>query len=311
MNIPLSALDTKAFENWAVVKDCPKDSPVWDYIPTTCECGSDFIISMPDKTQLTCSNPYCYVKMGYALAYFISSLGFSGMGEKSTLALIRDNKDKFEYLSFLSAFLLEPEDIYKSLGEHRGNLFLSIRDSIKGKRWKMKDIIPALGIPGIGKRSKIFDVVQTPQGLLSVILEDRLDELLSFIGSTSQMLRTQLEWHKVDILILYDKIAPLAALPAKKQLYIAITGSVSVKGVPLSRTEFINKISEDFRDPKDDSPVFELIETKAKSKLDCVIADFPSGHSKYIIGKELGILKTADEFYSELESTYKEVITDE
>lgn len=284
-----------AYYSWRRIEDCGMDSEMLEYFPTRCSCGSEMIISVPEFTQVQCEDPYCWVKQGYSLSYFISKLGFQGIGDETCLSLVKAQRDKFKYTSFLCAFMLDDSDILSTIGDHYGSIFISIRDQLKSTPWKMNKIVAALGIPGLGARSKIFNIISTPQQFIDIILNNRISELLLTIGSSDDMLYAQLELHKVDILLLYHYIAPLAAVEAGSKIYVAITGSVSVDGIGYSRTDFIH-LCQSIKD-SEGNQIYELVETKAKSKVEYVIADAPSNSSKYQMGVELGKLITAQTFY--------------
>lgn len=289
---------THAYDDFRCIKDCNIDDYYKQVIPSHCTCGSEMILTEPNHTQLQCCNPYCHIKMGYRLAYFISKLGFKGFGEQLSLNLISNNVDNLKYPTFLSAFLLEDKQISSCLGEYASELFCNIRDDLKNNVFSFIDIISALGIPGVGSRSNIFDVVKSPGLLLKYVVDDKLDIICDMAGIYAEMTRFQLSLARLDIITLMMDVAPNIQDTAKKEIYVAITGKVSLDGEYCTRGEFIAKC-ESIVD-SNGTPLYKLVETKSKDKLEYVITDGKEYSSKYQIGLELGILISSSDFYNKL-----------
>ena len=310
---------TKHYYDWVTVSEVQHESPVLAALGTKCRCGAEYAVSiltehMPAPyaeigedgstsevievkkyTRVACVNPFCWVKQAYSLYHFISSLGFSGIGERTCLNLVYELHDKFEYSSFLSAFLLTENEVFPVLKEHMTGVFMSIKSALYNTRWKMTDIVPALGIPGLGRRSRLFEVVGNPVDLLGYLLKpESFQRLLYLMGTNDEGFKAQFELHKVDILLLYTKVAPNFLQKARRTMYIAITGSVSVDGTHYSRSEF-KDLCTSFKD-ENGRQYYDIIETKAKSKIEYVVADGPSNSEKYILGEQMNILITAQEF---------------
>ena len=84
----------------------------------------------------------------------------------------------------------------------------------------------------------------------------------------------------------------------KGEVFVAITGRVSVRGQSYSRYEFVS-LCESITD-NNGVQLYKIVETKAEFKLQYVIADTPSNSDKYQLGLRLNKLITADDFYTEL-----------
>ena len=289
------------------------NSDIPDYykqvFPKQCACGGEIIITEPGHTQLQCCNPNCYLKMGYRLAYFISKLGYKGFGEQSALTLVSDCRKYFKYPTFLSVFLLSDTEINSCLTEHLSNLFCEIRDDIKTRAFHFPDAISALGIPNIGSRSPFFEVVKTPIVLLQYLLKDKTDDICEAAGIQAPMTRFQLSSFKLDILTLMKDVMPNIVATPDTEIYIAITGKVSIGNTAYTRQEFIT-LCEGIVDSSGQQ-LYKIVETKAETKLQYVIADTPSASEKYRLGEKLHCLISAEDFYNLLLSKVKKEVDGE
>lgn len=294
---------TTAYNQFATIEECDIPEYYREVFPHKCLCGAEMIMTEPGHTQLQCCNPNCWVKMGHRLSYFISSLGYKGFGEASALSLIKANRDQLPYNTFLSAFLLNDTQLSMGLTEYYVGVFNDIKEDIRGRCFHFVDAISALGLPNIGSRSTFFDVVKSPVVLLDYLLHDRLNDLCDMSGIQAPITRFQLSAFKVDIVTLMKDVMPNILDTPKGEVFVAITGKVSVRGVQYTRHEFI-ELCEALKGPNGEQ-LFMLVETKAEAKLQYVIADSPSNSDKYRLGQRLGKLVTADEFYNELEAQAK------
>lgn len=298
---------TRAFDGFTTVEGSNLPEYYKKHFPTHCECGAEIIMTgsaVPGEsefTQLQCCDPDCWIKMAHRFAYFAKSLGYKGLGVAGAMQVYGPLKDKLQYPTFLTIFLLDPADIRMYAGDAFTELLLEMKQDFATKGFQLKDAIVALGIPGIGKGSSFFDVVKEPAVLLDAVMRKRLGDVCDMAGIQAPKTRFYLEVARIDILILMKYVMRYLLSTPKKEIHLAITGSVTVRGVPLTRSEFISKC-ESIRG-SDGSQAFKLIETKAASKLEYVVADAPSASSKYDLGKKLNCLITADDFYTLLEET--------
>ena len=289
---------TSAYDGFSVIQDCDIGDYYRDIFPHYCECGAEMIMTEPGHTQLQCCNPGCYIKMGHRLSHFISFLGYKGFGEASGLALLRGCHDKLKFNSFLAAFLLSEHDVLSCLTEYYTSLFFEIRDDIFNRSFAFVDAISALGIQGIGSRSSLFSVVKSPVLLLDYILKHKTDELCDACGIQAPMTRFHLKAATLDICTLMKDVMPNIEDTPKGEVFVAITGKVSVNGKAYTRPEFI-ALCESIQDANG-AQIYKLVETRAENKLQYVIADEYSTSSKYKMGSRLGKLITANEFYNML-----------
>lgn len=296
---------THAYDSFVTIDKSDLPDYYKSIFPKYCECGAEVIMTRDTEdvygyTQLQCCNPDCWVKMAHRFAYFAKCLGYKGFGAVGALQLYRELHSKFKYPTFLYIYEIPDSDIRMINGDAYTDAFDAMRSELKTHGFQFKDAITALGIPDIGKGSAIFDVVKDPVVLLDFVLKKRTEELCDMAGINALKTRFALNMARLDIVTLMCDVMPHILSTPKREMYVAITGSVSVEGVPMTRSEFIWKC-ESILD-KNGVQMFKIVETKAESKLDYVIADAPSGSSKYSLGKRLNKLITADEFYKLLKN---------
>lgn len=304
---------THAYDSFVTISNSELPDYYKEIFPKKCVCGGEVIFTIDSDeqygyTQLQCCNPDCWVKMAHRFAYFAKSLGFKGFGATGALQLYKELHTKFKYPTFLAIFDLNSTDIRIINGDAYGDAFDAMKSELHDRGFQFKDAITALGIPDIGKGSPIFDIVKDPVVLLDFVIKKRVGELCDIAGINAPKTRFALEMAKLDIVTLMCDVMPHILSTPKREMFVAITGSVSVEGHALTRAEFIWKC-ESILD-KNGSQMYKLVETKAASKLDYVIADTPSSSDKYRLGQRLNKLITADEFYAMLKTSAKESTTD-
>lgn len=291
---------TNAFDEFVIIEDSNLPDYYKSIFPHKCVCGAEVIMTAGDgtsngNTQLQCCNPDCWVKMAYRFAYFARALGYKGFGAVSAKSLYAELHTQFEYPSFLCIFDMPAGDIRRINGDAYTESFLVMKDELKNKAWPFKDAIAALGIPDVGKNCTLFDIVKDPNVLLNYVLKNKLTELCRMAGIYATKTYYYLNVSRVDILLLFHNVMPHIMATPKNEIYIAITGPVSVDGIGLTRAEFLWKC-ESIKDDKN-ALLYKLVETKSESKLDYVIADVPSATAKYKLGQRLNKLITANDFY--------------
>lgn len=296
---------THAYDSFTTIEGSDLPEYYKGVFPHTCRCGAEIIMTNdPEKkqkyTQLQCCNPDCWVKMAYKFAHFAKTLGFKDFGATSALALYEQLHEQFEYPTFLYIFKLPIVEIQQINGDAYATNFRNMRDSVKEDAWQFKDAIAALGIPDIGKNCALFDVVKDPVTFLGFVLKKRIPELCNLAGIYAPKTLFALDIARIDIVTLMSEVMPHILSTPKSEVYVAITGSVTVDGVYMPRHKFI-ELCESIKDDKGNQ-AYKLVETKAENKLEYVIADAPSNSSKYVLGQRINKLVTAQKFYEILQS---------
>lgn len=268
-----------------------------DILPNKCICGADMVTNR-ELTEIMCCDPFCPVKMAHNLDYFITNLGYKNFGIASCTKLYTAIYNDSMFPSFLVAFETPENVLYDVLGMNLANIFIDIKNSIKCTPISFKDSIGALGIPKIGPKAKLFDVINTPKELLSLIANDKIYEFMEAIGMQSPSYHYGMRMFIPSIAYLYKNIVFNITVESDVVVYIAITGEVSVDGNYLTRSKFVEYCCK-FTD-ENNIPLYRFKETVDARKLDWVIADVPSNSRKYQKGKDLGILITANEFIEKI-----------
>lgn len=300
---------TDAFDCFTTIEDSDMPDYYKAFVPHKCKCGSDIIMTRTDSeyggyTQVQCCNPFCWVKNAHRFSYFASSLGFKGLGPKSSMTLFSVFKDNPNALSFFNVFRFSDEDVSNALGPAYGAKFAELRKYLQETPLQFKDIFCAMGIPEVGQNSNLFSIVKSPGILISAAQKKELDRLLGIVSINSPRARFFIgKVGLIDLLEFMNILKPNIVSTPSKEVYVAITGNVTCNGTDFRRDQFI-KYCEQICDD-DGQPYYKLVETKAASKLEYVISDYPSESSKYELGKKLGILISSTDFYNLLKEGVK------
>lgn len=290
---------THAYDGFFTIENSMMPIYYRDMFAKKCRCGAEIIVSA-DNTQPQCCNPSCWVKKAYRFAYFCQALGYKGIGPKTALLIFVRLRKQMPYDSFLSVFCLSSSDISSAVGVPTAETIEHIKEDLKKRAVSFVDAVNALAINGIGARSALFDSVGDIASLLRASLYEKTDELCDRAGIQAEQTRFALKEAQADIILLAKDVVPNIISTPANDVYLMITGHVSVNGKGYSREEFIDLCSE----LKDETgrPAYNLIQTKSRSLLQYAIADEPSSSSKYVLGKELGIIVTAQQFYDLLKT---------
>lgn len=289
---------THAFDEFSTIENCDIPDYYKEIFPKKCRCGAEMIMTRSARTQLQCCSNVCWVKMAHRLNYFISYHGFKDFGEQACLSVFERCHKSLPYNSFLSAFQLSDSELLGAVGDYRLSVFRDIQYSMKTETFMFSDAIASLGIPNVGSRSTLFDVVKDPVTFLDYMVKNRSDILCDYAGIQALSTRYHLSCFVIDTYLLMSEIMPHIVATPKGEMFVAITGKVSVGGKYYTRAEFI-RLCEDIVG-EDGTQLYKLVETKAQDKLQYVIADEPSNSDKYKIGQRLNKLITAEDFYNVL-----------
>lgn len=296
----LSALQniTTAYNDFISMKNLKEEflsNELQKELPDFCKCGSEFIMTS-SFTEPQCTDPYCPYKMAYTLSYFIKQMGFKNFGDETCKILVLATYETFEYPSFLCAFSVDENTLFSILGQADANNFLDIKETLLHTPYRFSKTFPALGIPGFGVNCKLMSVLKSPNDLVHLLATGEINNFLDKIGMYAPAHKFYLDAYAINISLLYSKYAPLVIMPGKREMYIAVTGNVTLNDTPMTRTEFLHICAS--LTNSEGEPMYDLKESKSKTKLSYVIADQPSASEKYAIGKELNCIVTANEFFN-------------
>lgn len=284
------------YDEFVTIEDSSIDSYYKRTLPHKCDCGAEFIMTY-SNTQLQCCNPLCYIKKAHRLAYFLSYHGFKGFGPKTAEKLYRDTKD-FKYKeTFLNVFMMDEYKILSSVGDSALVNLNQAKYNLATKPILYSDVIASLGIKGVGKNSPIATNIVSKEPILVSISDGTISDLCKKVGVYTPAVPLALTLSSMDILAAFSVVMPKSVSMPDKDIYVAITGRVSVNGVSYTRSEFLELLSSI---KENGVQLYRIVETLDLNKLNYVIADEPSSSRKYQLGKKNNILITADEFYNML-----------
>lgn len=285
-----------------------EDAKYLGYIPkefhsivnSKCLCGSDRITNKSGSSVMCC-NPRCYIKLGYSLCSMLKSFGGRELGEETCKKImqvgIREgifkipspveilyNFNEFEYL--LGArydYLVEAVALIQSASLNFYQIVQSV--SIPGFDTKCSDYFG-----DISNSDELLKEFQT-YGLVNSMANRRVFDLKKCLNLALRM---------KDVVLFESLFIGEVERPALKSVKICITGPVSPHGVSMTRDTFIRHCNEISK--FDGVRLFDVSEG-GPSRSSYVIADSPSGTSKYQTGKyrqdcnpDIKILYTSTEF---------------
>lgn len=271
-------------------------------LPSICECGSDIVVN-DNQTRISCCNSSCFLKRSKRLSYFLSSLNFKDFGDAACLKIYKAANEELEFDCFLAAFLLSDDRLSEILGNAEHELFINIREELSTKPFRIEDIIVSLGIPGIGSSSKFFDLSLTPSMLCKAVENGNIEYLLQSVNIYAYDTHMGFLDSSLDITLALSCLCNNVLPTPKNKIPVMITGPVAVDGISLTRSQFISEC-ESLKDSEGNS-VYRIIETNSKDKVQFVITDTDEDTAKYRLGKELGLLISATDFYNYLKSELK------
>lgn len=317
-----------AFGGWNTVKAAKEEGDIPErfaaYFDDLCECGSENIIKY-GLTQLTCCNPRCPVKQGYALAEMFSRFGIKGLKEATCSKILsamraentartRAGKKPILVTDSYTAVLAVPFNLYPvSVGSTvKGAEFFQACCTISKGTYTFAQLVSNLAIPGIGTGAEVLlKDINSPTGLL-----DRIDEAGSvrafciergfFAEMTAFNLRTAL----VDIITAGNLLQANVRKEGAVRLDICMTGVISLKGSRITKETYVKKCNELCVDRKG-GQLFEIKMNTAIETNRFILFSKPSGDRKYVAGTRRGkvtdifgthsVLMHTDVFYSLLE----------
>ena len=266
-----------------------------------CKCGSDMIISNNLK-NIKCCNANCYIKIGHSMAYMFQKNGIKNLGPETCIKIAKiciDNK-WFKYATHTEIF--NPDilsNMQYILGDSAYYNLVSAVDKILTTRWTFAKAVSTLGIPTLDSSAEdILDDFNSITDLYQMYKDGKLQDYLANKGVRDPEKMYNLVNGFGTILHLQKNMKVPFTRKGVFTRKICITGSVSVDGQYMTRNQFVeylNTLGE-----VNGVQLFNVRLSTAYNQVDCVIADRPSHTTKYLRGKELGILCSAQEYVDEL-----------
>lgn len=224
-----------------------------DVFPETCSCGSDMIINYA-RTKITCCNPRCYLKQGYALSELFSRFNIKGIGDAICSTAYKALQEKNQELidagkegifvsdSFVEVLLID-EDKYPLYFSQTvaGSDFIKAASVIKSKIVTFSDLIGKLGLPEFDSTSyKLFDSINSFAELQQAIKsEGGIDNFCSNRGVYAPMKWFWLKASLPDIAVAEFIFGENIRVKGLQQLDICITGSLYFQGQRVTKRDYV------------------------------------------------------------------------
>lgn len=332
--IDLQRIDVdNAFYDWDSVKMAKRVGSIPEkfapYFADRCECGSENIIRS-SLTEITCCNPRCIIKEGYALAEMLTRFGVKGLKEATCVkiynALKQEDAARKErgengilmsdsYVSVLNvSFSDYPVDLRSSA---KGVEFFQACVHILEGTYTFPQIISNLAIPSIGSNAnRLFKGISS-----ATVLRDEVSKAGSFNnfcaqrGSKSPMVVFNLRNSILDIITADVIFRNSMKFEGLIKLNVCMTGACTLNGLRTTKEKFIATCNEMCVDESGRS-VFELKMTTAIETNPFILYSKPSGDRKFVAGTRRGritdvfgeheVLMKTDKFYNWLKEVMEQ-----
>lgn len=281
-----------------------RDDPEGGIFPDRCKCGSENIITR-DLKRGTCCNPRCRIKLGYALSEMFSRCGIKGIGDQTCIRMINSIYPELQYKSHVEVLMMEYKDYpYSLYGTVAGQTMFCACQKIRKRQMTFAGMVSLLGVPELSTSTgTLFRGINNAEQMISSIKS--YGGIASYCSQRGVNDPEKMFWlynSLVDIILANSACYNLRP-EGIRRIRICITGMVSVGGERMTRNAFVNYCNSIAR-YDNGVQILEIENTSAKESCAYVVADYPSTSSKYLAGRERGVLITADDFVNKI----KEVI---
>lgn len=317
-----------AFGGWSTVEKAKAEGEIPGkfarYFDDLCECGSENIIKY-GLTQLTCCDPKCPVKQGYALAEMFSRFGIKGLKDATcskilsalraeNKSLVKAGKKPLLITDSYTAVLAVPFNLYPGSvsSTSKGVEFFQACCQISSGTYTFAQLVSNLAIPGIGSDAEVLmGGINSPTELL-----DRIDEsgsVRAFCmnrGFYAEMTAFNLRTALIDIVTAGNLLHSAVRKEGAIKLNICMTGAISLNGSKVTKEVYVKECNKLCIDRKG-SPLFEIKMNTAIETNRFILFSKPSSDRKYVAGLRRGnvtdifgthsVLMHTDMFYCLLE----------
>lgn len=132
-----------------VVKNNLIDKKILGTIPSTCECGSEYMFT-DSLNNICCPNRYCHLKIGRRLSQMATMLGVDGLGDTSCVKIVQNFK-----LKSPAQFYIVAQQGLECKGvagfKKKAQAFKKAVDSDSIDLWRY---VKYMSLPGIGDNAK-------------------------------------------------------------------------------------------------------------------------------------------------------------
>lgn len=319
----LSEIDhERAYSGWMTVKEAKLIGDIPEkyapYFEDYCTCGSENIIKH-GLTMMTCADPKCPIKQGYAISEMLARFGVKGLKEatcsKIYSAFMEKNKQKpfLKFNSFVELLAVPWEEYPISIRTTaKGAEFYQACQRIKTKTLTFGQLVSTLAIPSLGNDAeKLMEGISNVEEMLLKMKEEGSVQAFCYRrGFKAPMVAFNLRNSVYDILAANLIFNGAIRQEGCLKINVCMTGAMSFRGSRTTKERFLNDCNELCID-KDGVPLIELKMTSAIESNPFILYSRESGDRKFVAGTRRGIitdefgthsvLMKTDDFYAYLE----------
>lgn len=311
-----------AYSDWMSVREAKYYGDIpekyFPYFDDYCECGSENIIKH-GLTQMTCSDPNCPIKQGYAIAEMLTRFGVKGLKEATCRKIYeafkrKDEKEKFlKTKSYVELLTIPWEDYPASVQcSAKGLEFFQACQFVHSKQYTFSELVAALAIPSLGNDAeKLLGGISNVEVMLNTIKEEgSVSRFCSKRGFKAPMVAFNLRHSLTDIAVANLIFNHAIRQEGVFRVSVCMTGAVSLHGNRTTKEQFLKQCNELCID-KDGLQLMEFKMNAAIESNPFILYSRPSGDRKFVAGTKRGVISDAfgthevlmktDDFYDYLE----------
>jgi hypothetical protein len=303
----------QAFFEWVSVTVAKRAGDIpqkyWSYFEDTCECGSDNIIKNNLKA-MSCCDPKCFIKQGYAIAELLTRFGVKGLKEATCRKIYTEFKRQDQKLkesgkegllisdSYVAAIAVPwdryPDEIARTVA---GSDFYHACLEIVTKPVTFPKLVSKLAIPSIGSSAdRLVSGIRNFDELFQTIKDEGgVAAFCSRRGFYSNLVHYNFRISLFDIATA-DRIFKRAVKPEGcLKLNVCMTGMIYLNGTRLTKEKYLaqcNKLCF-----VDNIQLVELNMTSAKETNPFILYSRESGDAKFVAGRARGV--TEDDLFGQ------------
>lgn len=299
-----------AFRQWMTVHEAKVlgDIPekYWDFFTDTCTCGSENIIRRNLKA-ITCCNPKCPIKQGFALAELLTRFGVKGLKEATCSKIYKEFLKKDKHLkeqgekgilisdSYIAALAVNwPDYPAEVAATAKGTEFFNACIQIRNMPVTFPTLVANLAIPSIGSNAEKLVAGFSDFGQLfhAVKLAGTPQQFCISRGFYSETVAFNFRNSLFDIAtadaVFRNSLQPEGLM----KLNVCMTGMIFHKNVKTTKDAYIKKCNSLCK--IDSIQIIEVKMTTAKETNPFILYSRESSDAKYLAGLNRGVIK--DEF---------------
>lgn len=299
-----------AFRQWMTVReakllgDIPKK--YWGIFEDNCECGSENIIRRNLKA-VTCCDPKCPVKQGFAIAELLTRFGIKGLKEATCSKIYREFLKKDARLkeqgepgilisnSYVAVLAVNWEDYPMEVASSaKGTEFFNACVQVREVSVTFPELVAKLAIPSIGSSAEKLTAGFRDFGQMfdAIKATGTVQQFCTNKGFFSEMVAFNFRNSLFDIATA-DMIFKKALRPeGMLKMNVCMTGMIFHNGKKTTKDTYIKECNN--LCSVDGVQVVELKMTAAKETNPFILYSRESGDAKYLTGARRGVIQ--DEF---------------